>query len=119
MPAEKVRCACGCYVGISYMNKHKKTKKHLKLLEISHPPTMDDIMREMEELEERKDDISNGEYLLECNRLKSIYDRLKINENMRVNVNNNIHRNIHNNNNIHSNINMVMDISSFFIILFG
>jgi len=77
MPAEKVRCACGCYVGKFYMNKHKKTKKHLKLMEISHPPTIDDIMKAMNELEEKIDDMSSGEYLFECNRLKTIYDRLK------------------------------------------
>jgi hypothetical protein len=84
MPAEKVRCACGCYVGKFYMNKHKKTKKHLKLLEISRPSTMDDIMSEMNALEDKIEDMSSGEYLLECNRLKSIYDRLKRTENMRV-----------------------------------
>ena len=98
MPAEKVRCACGCYVGKFYMNKHKKTKKHLKLLEINQPPTLDDIMKAMNELEEKIDDMSSGEYLLECNRLKSIYDRLKRTENMRVDNN---------------------DISSIIMILFG
>jgi hypothetical protein len=84
MPAEKVRCACGCYVGKFYMNKHKKTKKHLKLLEISRPSTIYDIMSEMNALEDKIDDMSSGEYLLECNRLKSMYDRLKRTENMRV-----------------------------------
>jgi len=98
MPAEKVRCACGCYVGKFYMNKHKKTKKHLKLLEINQPPTLDDIMKAMNELEEKIDDMSSGEYLLECNRLKSIYDRLNRTENMRVDNN---------------------DISSIIMILFG
>jgi hypothetical protein len=98
MPAEKVRCACGCYVGKFYMNKHKKTKKHLKLLEINQPPTLDNIMKAMNELEEKIDDMSSGEYLLECNRLKSIYDRLKRTENMRVDNN---------------------DISSIIMILFG
>jgi hypothetical protein len=87
MPAEKVRCACGCYVGKFYMNKHKKTKKHLKLLEINQPPTLDNIMKAMNELEKKIDDMSSGEYLLECNRLKSIYDRLKRTENMRVDNN--------------------------------
>jgi hypothetical protein len=77
MPAEKVRCACGCYVGKFYMNKHKQTKKHLKLMEVIRPSTLDDIMKAMNELEEKVDEISSGEYLSECNRLKSIYDRLK------------------------------------------
>jgi hypothetical protein len=84
MPAEKVRCACGCYVGKFYMNKHKKTKKHLKLLEISRPSTIDDIMKAMNALEDKIDDMSSGEYLIECDRLKSMYDRLKRTENMRV-----------------------------------
>jgi hypothetical protein len=98
MPAEKVRCACGCYVGKFYMNKHKKTKKHLKLLEINQPLTLDNIMKAMNELEEKIDDMCSGEYLLECNRLKSIYDRLNRTENMRVDNN---------------------DISSIIMILFG
>ena len=41
MPVEKIRCACGCYVGRFYLNKHKKTKKHLKLMEVISPPTID------------------------------------------------------------------------------
>ena len=98
MPAEKVRCACGCYVGKFYLNKHKTTKKHLKLMEISRPQTIDDIMKAMNELEEKIDDMSSGEYLLECNRLKSIYDRLKRTENMRR---------------------VDIDISSIIMILFG
>ena len=77
MPAEKVRCACGCYVGRFYLNKHKLTKKHLKLMEINHPMTIDEVMKKMEELEAKVDDISSGDYLLECNRLKTIYDRLR------------------------------------------
>jgi hypothetical protein len=77
MPAEKVRCACGCYISKYYMNKHRQTKKHLKLMEVIRPPNIDDIMKAMNELEEKVDDMSSGEYLSECNRLKSIYDRLK------------------------------------------
>jgi hypothetical protein len=78
MPAEKVRCACGCYVGKFYLNKHKTTKKHLKLMEsISRPATMDDIFKAMSELEEKIDDMSSGEYLIKCNQLKSIYDALR------------------------------------------
>ena len=57
MPAEKVRCACGCYVGKFYMNKHKQTKKHLKLMEVIRPSTLDDIMKAMNELEEKVDEI--------------------------------------------------------------
>jgi hypothetical protein len=55
-------------------------------------------MKAMNELEEKIDDMSSGEYLLECNRLKSIYDRLNRTENMRVDNN---------------------DISSIIMILFG
>jgi hypothetical protein len=77
MPAEKVRCACGCYVGKFYLNKHKTTMKHLKLMESSRPATIDDILKAMNELEEKIDEMSSGEYLIECNRLKTIYDALK------------------------------------------
>lgn len=77
MPADKVLCACGCYVGKFYLNKHKKTKKHLKLMGENRPVTIEDVIKEMESLEENIDDMSSGDYLLECNRLKSVYDRLK------------------------------------------
>lgn len=77
MPVEKVRCACGCYVGKYYLKKHQQSNKHMKLSMNNRSWTMNDIMKEMNELEEKVDDMSNGEYLLECNRLKSIYDRLK------------------------------------------
>ena len=84
MPVDKVRCACGCYIGKFGLNKHKKTKKHLRLMENNRPQTIEDIMKEMSELEEKIDEISSGEYLLECNRLKSIYDQLKRNEGLRM-----------------------------------
>lgn len=84
MPVDKVRCACGCYIGKFGLNKHKKTKKHLRLMENNRPQTIEDIMKEMSDLEEKIDEISSGEYLLECNRLKSIYDRLKRNEGLRM-----------------------------------
>ena len=77
MPAEKVRCACGCYVGKFYLKKHQLTKKHLKLMDNMRPMTLSEVMNKMNDLEEKIDDISSGEYLLECNRLKSIYDRLR------------------------------------------
>jgi hypothetical protein len=77
MPSEKVLCACGCYIARNGINIHKKTKKHLRLLENNCQLTIEEVMKKMEELEEKIDDISSNEYLLECNRLKSIYDRLK------------------------------------------
>ena len=77
MPVEKVQCACGCYVGKFYMKKHKMTKKHLKLMEVRQPNSLSEIIKKMNELEEKVDDITSAEYLFECNRLKSIYDRLK------------------------------------------
>ena len=77
MPVEKIRCDCGCYIGKFGMNKHKMTKKHLKLMEVNRPQTIEDVMKAMNDLEERVDDISSGDYLRECNRLKSIYDRLR------------------------------------------
>jgi len=79
MPVEKVRCACGCYVGKYYLNKHRMTKKHQKLTENSVPrrTTISEIMVAMNDLEEKIDDMSSGEYLRECNRLKSIYDNLR------------------------------------------
>ena len=78
MPVDKVRCACGCYIGKFGLNKHKQTMKHKRLMmEINRPHTLEEIMKEMNELEEKIDDMSSGEYLSECNRLKSIYDRLK------------------------------------------
>jgi hypothetical protein len=77
MPVDRVVCACGCYIARYGLNKHKKTKKHLRLMEINDPLTINDVMKKMEELEEKVDDISSGDYLLECNRLKTIYDRLK------------------------------------------
>jgi hypothetical protein len=77
MPVNKIHCACGCYVGKYYLNKHKLTKKHLKLMERISPPTISDIMKAMEELEEKVDEIGSGEYLMECNRLKIIYDNLR------------------------------------------
>ena len=85
MPVEKVRCACGCYIGKNGMNKHKMTKKHLKLMEV-HPKTLDEVMVAMNDLEEKKDEITSGEYLLECNRLKSLYDRLKRTERQEINM---------------------------------
>ena len=101
MPVDKVRCACGCYVGKFSLNKHKKTKKHLRLMENNRPQTIEDIMKEMSELEEKIDEMSSGEYLLECNRLKSIYDQLKRNEGLRM-INNEF-----------------VDLSSIIRILFG
>jgi hypothetical protein len=80
MPVEKVRCACGCYVGKYYLNNHKRTKKHQKLMEaISVPqqPTISSIEKEMEDLYEKMDEMSSGDYLMECNRLKAIYDNLR------------------------------------------
>jgi hypothetical protein len=92
MPVEKVRCACGCNVGKFYLRKHQLTKKHLKLMDNMLPMTLSEVMKKMDnmrqmtlsevmkkmdDLEEKIDDISSGEYLLECNRLKSIYDRLR------------------------------------------
>ena len=84
MPVNKVRCACGCYIASNGLNKHKLTKKHLKLMEINRPMTIEDVMKKMEELEEKVDDISSGDYLLECNRLKTIYDRLRRTERERI-----------------------------------
>ena len=99
MPVEKVRCACGCYVGKFGLNRHKMTKKHLKLMDVMRPMTLSEVMEKMSDLEEKIDDISSGEYLFECNRLKSIYDRLKRDE----------QREITNN----------MDLSSILMMLFG
>ena len=102
MPVDKVRCACGCYIGKFGLNKHKQTMKHKRLMmEINRPHTLEEIMKEMNELEEKIDDMSSGEYLLECNRLKSIYDRLKRNESLRM-INNEL-----------------VDLSSIIRILFG
>lgn len=40
---------------------------------------LNDIILEMNKLDDIKNDMTSDEYLLECNRLKSIYDRLKSN----------------------------------------
>ena len=80
MPVEKVRCSCGCYVGKYYLNKHRMTKKHQKLMENSsprRPTTISEVLVAMNDLEEKIDDMSSGEYLMKCNRLKSIYDNLR------------------------------------------
>ena len=77
-----VQCACGCYVGKYYLKKHLLTNKHKKLMERIVPPvnrimSMSEVISAMNSLEEKIDEISSGEYLIECNRLKEIYDRLK------------------------------------------
>jgi hypothetical protein len=84
MPTDStVCCACGCYVGRYYLKKHMLTNKHLKLMIGSHSVpnskklTISDIEKEMEELYEKIDEISSGEYLRECNRLQKIYKKLK------------------------------------------
>lgn len=76
----KVMCECGCFVGMYYLRKHKQTQKHLKKMGSRSPPvepTIASVMKEMEELEEKIDEIGSGDYWRECNRLKSVYDRLK------------------------------------------
>jgi hypothetical protein len=77
MPAEKVRCACGCYVGKFYLNRHNTTMKHLKLMKISRSATMNDTLKAINRLEEKIDDMLIGEYLIEHDRLKTLYDELR------------------------------------------
>jgi len=76
-----VVCECGCVVGKSYLSKHKQTQKHMKMMDMRLFPqqqqTIEDIMREMEELEERKNEITEYEYLRRCNQLKANYDRIR------------------------------------------
>jgi hypothetical protein len=55
MPVDKVRCVCGCIVGKSFLNKHKKTLKHQKQI--------DEI-------------IHNDFYIIECN--KPIIEIIKV-----------------------------------------
>jgi len=66
-------------VGMSYLSKHKQTQKHLKMMDMRLFPqqTIDDVMREMEELEERKNEMNEYEYLRRCNQLKANYDRIR------------------------------------------
>lgn len=71
-----VRCECGCYVGKYYLKKHKTTKKHNKLME-SSISTIEQVSVMMSELYDRCEYMSDGDYLSESNRLKSIYDRLR------------------------------------------
>lgn len=88
MPVATIRCVCGCYIGKYYLKKHQKTQKHLKLMENLPPSTIEEVKKKMEELDEKIDEISSGEYLILSNRLKSIYDRLKrtdYNASLRVN----------------------------------
>jgi len=60
-----VVCECGCVVGKSYLSKHKQTRKHMNIMEMRLFPqqqrqhTIDDVMREMEELEEKKNENMN------------------------------------------------------------
>lgn len=77
-----VECECGCVVGKYYLSRHKQTHKHFKRMYSIRPrePTMVDLMKQLEALEEKVDIIGSGEYLRECNRLKSIYDKLKRSE---------------------------------------
>jgi len=77
-----VVCECGCVVGKSYLSKHKQTQKHMKMMDMRLFPqqqqqTIDDVMREMEELEERKNEMSEYEYLRRCNQLKANYDMIR------------------------------------------
>ena len=30
---EKIKCECGCMIGFQHLSNHKKSKKHLKLME--------------------------------------------------------------------------------------
>jgi len=92
--ASTVCCACGCYVGRYYLKKHMLTNKHLKLMRGSQSVpnnkklTISDIEKEMEELYEKMDEISSGDFLRECNRLQEIYKKLKMeinSSNLRVN----------------------------------
>jgi len=79
----RVECECGCVVGLYYLPRHKLTRKHLnRMCFISLPiePSIASVMKEMNELEEKVDVMGSGEYLRECNRLKSVYDRLKRSE---------------------------------------
>lgn len=79
----KVMCECGCFVGMYYLRKHKQTQKHLKKMRLISPPvepSLASVLKEMDELEEKIDEMGSGEYLRECNRLKSFYDRLKRND---------------------------------------
>jgi len=92
MPAvQSVRCACGCVVGKYYLNKHMITKKHQKLMVRFSPPitTIRDVLKAMDDLEEKMDTMDSYEYLTECNRLKGIYDGLRRSDYM---INNNFIR---------------------------
>lgn len=53
----------------------EETNKYYKLFTYLIVVLLNDIILEMNKL----DDMTSDEYLLECNRLKSIYDRLKSN----------------------------------------
>lgn len=87
----KVCCACGCNVGKYYLKKHMLTNKHLRLMRgsqsvlNSNKLTISDIEKQMEELYEKMDEMSSGEYLRECNRLQEIYKKLKM-ENNSLNI---------------------------------
>jgi len=49
----------------------------MRLISPPVEPTIASVMKEMEDLEEKIDEMGSGEYLRECNRLKFVYDRLK------------------------------------------
>lgn len=71
-----VKCECGCVVGYYYLPKHKLTQKHywrmedIRWLEARKPPpppkepTIEDVLKKLEELDEKIDD------------LKLLYDKL-------------------------------------------
>jgi hypothetical protein len=43
----------------------------------SSPTTPEEVMDAMERLEEMKEEMSSGDYMNECNRLKDLYYKLK------------------------------------------
>jgi hypothetical protein len=75
----KVQCDCGCVIGRSYFRKHQLTQKHKKLMsqKSSVVNTPEKVMEEMDRLEDRKEDMSSGDYMIECNRLKDLFYKLK------------------------------------------
>lgn len=89
MATIKINCACGCSINKNYFKSHIYSKKHIEfILDDKNIINYDTVCKEekykeidekMEKLLEKVDkkEISEGDYVKECNKLKKDYDNNK------------------------------------------